>query len=114
MAEANTEQEKKIYQPEEIHEMFNSGFLSKLQEFAKRTKKEMFADDDIACFQCRLILEFTDLDTPLTYELIKEKVNLQMQPMLQKDVDKAKAEAKEAEAIKAKEKDSKDTGDVVA
>lgn len=109
--QAQDKEQSKIYQPEEIHAMFDSGFLSKLHEFAKRTKKEMFAEIDIACFQCRMILEFSDLETPLTYESIKDKVKLEMQPMLQKDIDKAKAEAKEAEALKAKENDAKDSGD---
>lgn len=94
MTEETKNQQPQIYSHEEIHEMFNAAFLPKLQEFAQRTKKEMFADEEIACFQVRLILEFSDLETPLTYESIKEKVNLQLQPVLQKDVDKSKAEAK--------------------
>ena len=101
------EKEKKIYLPEEIHEMFDNRFLPKLQEFAQRTKKEVFPDDEIACFQARMFLEFSDLEAPLTYESIMGKVNLQLQPVLQKDVDKAKAE----EELRTQEKDEKDTGD---
>ncbi len=101
------EKEKKIYSPEEIHEMFNSGFLPILQKFAKRTKKERFPAEEIACFQCRLILEFSDLEAPLTYESIMGQVNLQLQPVLQKDVDKQKEEEK----LRTQEKDAKDTED---
>lgn len=101
------EKEKKIYQPEEIHAMFDVAFLPKLQEFAQRTKKEMYPEEEIACFQVRMILEFSDLDAPLTYESINEKVNLQLQPVLQKDLDKARAEAEE----QAEKEPVKDPGD---
>ena len=99
--------DEKIYAPEEIHEMFNTCFLPKLQEFAKRTKKEMFPDEEIACFQALMFLEFSDLDSPLTYESISTKVNLQLQAVLQKEVDKQKEE----KTFLPIENTAKDTGD---
>lgn len=107
MTEETTTEPPQIYSHDEIHEMFNTAFLPKLQEFAQRTKKEMYADKEVACFQVRMILEFSDLESPLTYDSIKEKVNLQLQPVLQEDVDKAKADAE----AKAEQDAGKDVGD---
>lgn len=98
------EKEKKIHSPEEIHEMFNPSFLPLLQEFARRVKKERFPDEKIACFQARMFLEFSDLEAPLTYESLGKKVNLQLQPVLQSDVDKQKAD----DELQAKENNGLD------
>ncbi len=80
-------EQPKIFSPDEIHEMFDSGFLAKLQEFARRTKKDVYPDKDINCFMARMELKFVDLETPLTYESIIKTVTLNLQPFFQDDID---------------------------
>ena len=103
--------DEKIFSPEEIHEMFNTCFLPKLQQFAQRAKKESFPDEEIAFFQAQLFLEFSDLEAPLTYESMPGKVHMQLQPVLQKEVDAVEAQAKAEKELQAQENNGKDTGD---
>ena len=98
MTEEKTEEQKelesKIFSPEEIHDMFDTGFLAKLHEFAKRMKKDIYPDKNINCYMARMHLKFEDLESELTYESIKEAVNLQLQPVFQEDLDKEKERSK--------------------
>ena len=92
MSEECLEDNRDIFSICEIHEMFDSGFLSSLQEIAKRTKSKRFAGQNIAYFVVNMVLQLDDLITPITYASLKDKVRLQMQPVLQEDVEGKKNE----------------------
>ncbi len=109
MTEELTQEKEKIFSDEEIHEMFDTSFLPKLQEFAIRAKERLFKDKSPIHFHAQMTLNFADLENPLTYESIqndesiKEKVNLQLRPIFQEDIDRAAEEAKKAEEEKKNE-----------
>jgi hypothetical protein len=108
MTEEVTQEKEKIFSDEEIHEMFDTSFLPKLQEFAKRSKEKLFKDKSPIYFHAQMKLQFSDLEIPLTYESIKDKTDLQLLPVFQEDIDKAAEEAKKAEEEKKNEAPKED------
>lgn len=105
MTEENKEEEKKpLYFEEELVHMFEDRFLPKIQKIANRVKNIEYSDQDVYAFRCSLVFQFDKLDGSLTYEDIKEKMQMQLQTILQKDVDKALADQEKRE----NESDKKD------
>lgn len=95
MTEVEQQDTSNIFSIEEIHEMFDSGFLSKLQEIGGRVKDVRFPEKEIAYFAASLVMRIPPTDEPLTYASIQDHIQFQLQPILQEDIDKAEAEKAE-------------------
>lgn len=78
-----------LFEIEELYEMFNTSFLPKLQEFARRAKISRLADQEVKFFNVRMHLQFDELEHPLTYQMIEDRIQLQLQPITQEDLDRA-------------------------
>jgi hypothetical protein len=94
---SDEKQQEKFCEPEELYEMFNCSFLPKLQELAKRAKKIKFPEDEIAFYNVNMFLQFDDSNEPLIYQNIEEKINLQLQPVTQKQLEESQKEAENVE-----------------
>jgi len=83
-----------ICKKEELDEMFNEKFLPFLQKFAKRTKEIKYTDTEMAFYNVRLILQFSELEDPLIYEELEKsgKIQLQLQPVTEEELLNAKQE----------------------
>lgn len=92
MTEENSE---KLFELEELYEMFNCSFLPKLQEIARRAKSQKLPEKEVKFFNVRMHLQFTELDEPLTYQMIEDRIQLTLQPVTQEDIDKSVEENKE-------------------
>jgi len=103
VTEEVTQEKEKIFSEEEIHEMFDTSFLPKLQEFAKRAKDKLYKEKVPVYFHVQMKLKFSDLDSSLTYESIKADTDLKLLPVFQEDIDRAAEEAKKAEEEKKNE-----------
>lgn len=81
-------QSGELFQTEELYEMFNTSFLPKLQEFARRAKETRLPEKDVKFFHVNMLLQFSELEEPLTYQMIQDKIQMQLQPVTQEDLDR--------------------------
>lgn len=95
-----SQSEKKVFEKEELYEMFNTSFLPKLQEFGRRVKKEHYADKDLQFFEVNLRMQFSELDTPLTFQMVEDRLEMKMSPITQEDIDRSEADQLQPEPSK--------------
>lgn len=86
-------EEEPFFKDEELDEMFNVSFLPMLQEFARRAKEKRCSGKDIAFFNVQMHLQFSELEKPITYGNVKDKITLHLRPVPQEDLDKANENA---------------------
>lgn len=89
-----TEENPKICEKEELEELFNKSFLPTIQEFARRAVK-MQKYEDLQFFNVQLIFHFAELEKPITYEDIEQKLSFHLFPVTQKDIEDAEKKARE-------------------
>ncbi len=85
-----TEKEKVLYFPEEISYLLNDRFLPKIQQISKRIKSLQFPDREIHSFRFTLAAHFSPSEEILTHEDVKESLHIQITPIFQEEVDKAR------------------------
>lgn len=88
----STETEEKLFEVEELYEMFNTSFLPKLQEFARRAKNARLKEQEVAHFNVKMTLQFSELNKPLTFQMVEDKIHMQLQPITKEDLERAEKE----------------------
>jgi hypothetical protein len=87
--------EDKLFSDEEISEMFDHGFLKIITDIAHRAKEKKLKDKDVKFYQVSMRYQFNDGEMVEKYEQIKDRIAMQIQPITQEDLDRAKEEANE-------------------
>lgn len=77
------DQKQTFFAEWEIDELFDKGFLPTLQRISKRINEA--SEEELVGFNVSLSLVFTDLDKPLSYQSIKDKVRLQIIPLVNRE-----------------------------
>jgi hypothetical protein len=90
-----SEKSHHIFKESDVDEMFNTAFLPKLQEFAKRSLEHRESEEEVKFFHVNLMLQFSELDEPLTYQMINDRVKLTMHPVTQTDLDRSNENTEE-------------------
>jgi len=92
-----TDKEKVLYFPEEISYLLNDRFLPKIQQISKRIKSLQFPDKEIHSFRLTLGVHFLPSEETLTHEDVKQSLHIQITPIFQEEVDKAREEQQKKE-----------------
>lgn len=89
-----TEEKKteKLFSEEEIKRMFDTDFLPLVQTFAKRLTEKDLKEKEIAYYIARMVFNFDDLDSPLTYATIGPNIQFQLQAITREELEKQKKE----------------------